>query len=185
MAVHVSLDEVNLNAVNVSAPDFDIWQHIVSDWATIQLQKLVDIPEIPVAQQCKHTIAQDGPTLPFKINGDTKEESSFTWKLLAHSWTYIGTICMVFIAFKGVYCFKRFWCGPATQRHWPYFPVLLQHIYRSGSTVEKPIRPCKNHDLHIEWETKRLESHCNEPALSKVVPSAISLASIPKSMEPS
>ena len=105
-------------------------------------------------------------------------------------------ISMVFITCISVYCFKRFWCRPATKWHWPYSPVSSQHtivddddvgvvsIYRSGGTVEKPIRPPKNHDdLCTEWETMRLESHFKQPAVSKAVPSARSFASKPKSGE--
>ena len=122
--------------------------------------------------QCyKHMIYHDGPALPYEITRDTKEEPSFTWKLLAHPGTYIGTISMVFITCIGVYCLKRFWFRPATQRHWPYFPVSswnaivddgveVTPIYRSGGTIENPTGPFKNHDLHMVLETMRLESHC-------------------------
>ena len=104
-----------------------------------------------------------------------------------HPGTYIGTVCMIFAVCIGVYCFKRFWIRPATPRHLPYSPVSSQHaiveddvevatIYRCGCKVSKPIRTHRNHDLCIEWETERLESHCNLPALAKGVPISQSLA---------
>ena len=34
MTIHVSLERADLNSLNVSAPDFDIWQHIGSNWST-------------------------------------------------------------------------------------------------------------------------------------------------------
>ena len=95
--VYVSLDKANLNTINISTLDFGIWQHFISNWTAIHLWKLVDIPEIPMEQLYKHMIDQDGPTLPFEINRDMKEESSFIWKFLAHPRIYIGTISMIFI----------------------------------------------------------------------------------------
>ena len=50
MAIHTSLYEANLNAINVSTPDFHIWQHFSSNWTTTNLQKFADILSIPVAQ---------------------------------------------------------------------------------------------------------------------------------------
>ena len=53
----------------------------------IPFEKLVDIPDIPVAQLYKHMINQDGPTLPFNINMDMREESFF---LHGSSWPIQG-----------------------------------------------------------------------------------------------
>ena len=44
------------------------------------------------------------------------------------------------------------------------------------SKAEKPIRPLRNHDLHIEWEAERLQIHCMQPAFAKGVPISGSLA---------
>ena len=154
----------------------------------------MDIPVIPVAQLYKHMIDQGEPILPSEINRDTEEEPSLTWKLLTHPVTYIGTIGMVFIACMGVYCLKRFWCRHAIPKMSTLLPSLIMTCYckcwcrdtpidRGGGMVEKPIRPHENHDLQIECETTRPESHCKQPALSKAVPSARLLAFIPKSKE--
>ena len=106
------------------------------------------------------------------------EVSSLIWTILKHHGTYIGNICMIFAVCIGVYCFKRFWIRPAPPGHWPYSPVSLWHaivdddvdvapIYRCRGKVERPVRLHRNHDLHIEWETERPESHCKQPALAK------------------
>ena len=42
-------------------------------------------------------------------------------------------------------------------------------IYRCRGKVEKPIRPCMNHDLHIDQEAERPESHCKQPTLAEGV----------------
>ena len=100
---------------------------------------------------------------------------------------YIGTISMIFAVSIGVYCFKRFCIRPAIPGHQPYSPVSSLHailhddvevapIYRHRGKVEKPVRPFRNHDLHMEWEAERLERHCKQSALAKGVPISGSLA---------
>ena len=98
MMVHVSLDKAHMNEINVSTPDFCIWQHFSSNRTVIHLWKLVDVTEILVAQLYKHMTDKDRPTLLFNIKKDMKEGSSFTEKLLVHPGTYIRTISMFFIA---------------------------------------------------------------------------------------
>ena len=61
--------------------------------------------------------------------------------------------------------------------------VEVAPIYRCGGMVEEPRRPHKNHDLHIEWEAPRPESHHKQPALAKGVPIAGSLAPKAKILE--
>ena len=158
ITIHVSLHKANLNAINVSAPDFHIWQHFSSNWTTTHLQRLTDIPAIPVTWLYKHMVDQGEPILLFEVNRDTEEEPFLTWKLLVHPGTYIGTIGMTFFVCIGVFCLKRFWCRPTTQMCCPYSSVTLWHvilddnvevapIYRSRGTVEKPIRSHENYGL--------------------------------------
>ena len=54
MMMNVSLDTANINASNISIPEFGIWQHLNSNLTTTHLQKLTNVPEIPVAQLYKH-----------------------------------------------------------------------------------------------------------------------------------
>ena len=183
--MHVSLDRANLNAFNIPTPGFCIWQDLNSNWTTAHVQTLVDVPKVPISQLYKYMIGQKEPILPFEINSNIEERPSLTWKVQTHPWTNIGTIGMILCL--GVYCFRNFWFRPATPRHWPYSPLLLQHavvdddveaapIYRSAGTVQKPVRPHKNHALCIEWEATKPESHCKHPVLSKAVTKAKSLA---------
>ena len=98
-----------------------------------------------------------------------------------HPGTYMGTIGMTFVVCIGVYCFKQFWISLATPRYWPYSPVSSRHPIvdndMEGSThlqmwsqCWKPIKPHKNHDLHIEWEAERPDNYCKQSALAKGVP---------------
>ena len=159
--MHISLDRVNLNAINISTLDFHIWQHFNSNRPTNHMQKLTHMPKVPITQLYRHMISQSEPVVPFELNSIRDEESFLTWKLLTHPGTYVRTIHMILAICIGIYSFKRFWFRPATQRHRPFSPVSLQHaivdddveaapIYRSKGTVRKPLRPCKNHVLHIE-----------------------------------
>ena len=183
VTMHISLDKANINTINISTPDFHISQHSDSNWTTAYMHKLVDMPKVPVTQVYKPMIGQSEPILPFEIKRDTEEGPFLTWKLLTHLGTYIGTSGMIFVVCVGVYCLKRSWFRPATPRHWPYPSVSSWHAiladdvevaltYRGSGIVEKPVRPCKNHDLCMEWEATRPESHCKQPVLSKAVPLA-------------
>ena len=118
---------------------------------------------------------------------DDDEDPSLIWTILTHPGTYMGTIGMIFAVSVGVNCPKRFWIRPVTPRCQPYSPVSSQHaivdddvevtsIYRHRGKVEEPRRPCKNHDLCIEWEATRPESCCKQTALAKGVPVPQSLA---------
>ena len=48
--VNVSLDTANINTINTSTLDFRKWQHFSSSWTSPNLQKLANVPEVPVAQ---------------------------------------------------------------------------------------------------------------------------------------
>ena len=49
MVMNVYLDTAYINAINISTLDFRIWQHFSRNWTTPHLQKLANIPEVPVA----------------------------------------------------------------------------------------------------------------------------------------
>ena len=78
VTIHVSLDEANLNTINISTPDICIWKHFNSNWTTVHMQKLVDIPKVPVTQLYRHMTVQSEPILPFQINRDIGEGPSPT-----------------------------------------------------------------------------------------------------------
>ena len=48
--MNVSLDTANINAINISTQAFRILQNFNSNWTTPYLQKLTNVPEVPVAQ---------------------------------------------------------------------------------------------------------------------------------------
>ena len=81
VTLQISLDRAKLNAINISTPDFCIWQHFNSNWITIHMQELTDVPKVPIAYLYKHSISQIEPVLPFDLNSNKDEEPSLTWKL--------------------------------------------------------------------------------------------------------
>ena len=95
MIMNESLDTANINAVNISTPDFMIWQHFDSNWTTPHLQKMTSVPEVPVAQLYKHMINTIEPAHLFTFNKDDYEDPSLIWTVLMHPGAYIGTIGMI------------------------------------------------------------------------------------------
>ena len=117
------------------------------------------------------------PVHSFTIKDDD-EDPSFIWTILMHPGTYTGTIGMIFAVCIAIYYLKIFWFRPFIPRCQLYSPVSLCHaivdddvevapIYRCRVMVEKPRRPHKNHELHIEQEAKRPERCCKQQALAK------------------
>ena len=76
--MHIILDRTNLNAINILTPDFHILQHFNSNWNTTHMQKLKDMPKVPITQLVKHMIGQSEPVLPFELNNSKDEEPSLT-----------------------------------------------------------------------------------------------------------
>ena len=54
MVMNVSLDTAKINTLNISTLDFRIWQHFSRNWTQTHLQKLTNVPEVPVS----HTALQ-------------------------------------------------------------------------------------------------------------------------------
>ena len=178
VTMFLSLDKANLNTINISTPDLHIWQHFDSIWTTADMQKFVDAPEVTIGQHYTQMIGHSESILPLEIKRDTEEEPSLTWKLQTHLWTYRVSTGIIFIVCIGIYCLKPSWFRPATIKPQPYSHVSWQHsmvddnvevtpIYRSRGKVEKSVRPHRNHDLCMELEVTRLESHCKQPVLSE------------------
>ena len=100
--MNVSLDTANIYAINISTLDFRIWQHFSSNWNPPHLQKLVNVPEAPVAQLYRDVINTSEPIHSFTIKDDDKDPS-LIWTIVMHPGTYIQTIGMVFAVCIGVY----------------------------------------------------------------------------------
>ena len=113
MVMNVSLETANINTINISTLDCGgIWQHLSSNRAPTNLQKLANVSEVPVTQHYRDMINTSQPIHSFTIKDDD-EDPSLIWTILMHPETYIGTIGLIIIVCTGVFCFKRFWIRPA------------------------------------------------------------------------
>ena len=50
MVMNVSLDIVNIDAIDISNLNFRIWQQFSRNWTPPHLQKVANIPKVPVTQ---------------------------------------------------------------------------------------------------------------------------------------
>ena len=89
--INVSVDTANINAINMSTPDFRTWQHFNSNWTTPHLHKFAHVPEVPVVQLYKHMITTSEPVHSFTIK-DCDKDPSLVWTILIYPGTYIGTL---------------------------------------------------------------------------------------------
>ena len=65
LITNISLSTVNLNGINILAPELRIWQHLEDHWNRTQFHHLVNIPSGPVNQLYKYMISSNGSVTPF------------------------------------------------------------------------------------------------------------------------
>ena len=82
MKINISLNTANLNTMNISSPEFWVWQHLEDHWNKTQLHKLADIHTVPVAHLCKHMIDNNRPIHPFNIADESTDDTGSIWTLI-------------------------------------------------------------------------------------------------------
>ena len=127
MMINISLNTSNLNMMNISLPQFWVWQHLEDHWKKTQLHKLVDVPTVPVAQLYKHLIDKNGPILPFHLADESIDDPPPIWSQFSHTGIYIMIIGFLIPAALGIFCCYLFWCWPAILAHWPFWSDSLWH----------------------------------------------------------
>ena len=159
LEVNISLDMVNLNMINISSVNFHIWQHLEKHQNESPLLHLASIPSVPIGQLYHH-MAKGFEITPFSPESSTGDTNSI-WTLFSHTGVYVTTIGSLIPAGLGTFCCYFFWCWPARLACQPLTPGTMQYtfvhddveaapIYRCEGKSSQPIRPCKNHGLHIE-----------------------------------
>ena len=174
----------NLQAVNITALHFCIWQHMGSNHSETQLQHLATIPSIPVHKIYQQLLNSSLPLTPFntKLSGDTNT----LWNLFTHLGIYISALGSLIPVGIGLFCCYFFWCWPARLVCQPLQPgnmwytivddnVEVAPIYRCKGKAAKPTRPCENHGLAIEHLPTWSESHHKLQLKSFAVPTQGSL----------
>ena len=65
--INASLDMANLQAINITALHFCVWQHMGRNHSETQLQHLVNIPSIPVHKVYEHLLNNSLCLMPFNM----------------------------------------------------------------------------------------------------------------------
>ena len=107
--VNIFLDMANLHMINISSPDFCIWQHLEKHQNESQLQHLTSIPSVPVGQLYSHMakgILHITPFSPEESTGDTDS----IWTLFSHKGVYVMAIGLLIPAGLGIFYCYFFWC---------------------------------------------------------------------------
>ena len=111
LAVNISLDMANLNMVNISSLDFQIWQHLKDHRNETQFHHLSSIPPVPIAQLYKHMISGIKPITPF--TSELIDDTESIWTLFSHAGVYVMAIGLLIPARLRIFCCYLFWCQPA------------------------------------------------------------------------
>ena len=59
LTINISLNTANLNIINITSPEFRIWQHLEDHWNGTQLHHLVNVPSVPINQLYKHMVSSN------------------------------------------------------------------------------------------------------------------------------
>ena len=65
VVIIISLNTVNLNMMNISSPEFRIWQHLEDHWNKTKLHDFVNIPSVPIDQLYRYMVSSNGLNTPF------------------------------------------------------------------------------------------------------------------------
>ena len=99
--------------INISSPEFRIWQHLEDHWNGTQLYHLVNIPSVPIDQLYKHMVSSYASIAPFMATDESIDDTASIRTLFSHRGIYGITIGLLIPAELGIFCFYFFWCQPA------------------------------------------------------------------------
>ena len=181
--------------INISSPEFRIWQHLEDHWNETQLYHLVNIPSVPNDKCYKLMVNSNEPITPFMSTDESINDTASIWTLFSYTGIYIMVIGLLIPADVGIFCYYFFWCQPARLAHWPLQSGSMQYtivahdvealpIFRcNGDAGQSLIRPHENHDLCMNWKPTWKESQQKQQTQSKAVPASRSLDTNSKSRE--
>ena len=183
--VNVSLNMANLQAINITALHFRIWQHMGRNHSETELQHLATLPSIPVHKVYQHLLNNSLQLTPFNMK--SSEDTNTLWNLFTHPGIYISALGSLIPVGIGLFCCYFFWCRPARLACQPLKSGNMQYtivddnveeapIYRCEGKAPKPTRPRENHGLAIKHLPTWSESHQKPQLKSFAVPAQGSLA---------
>ena len=187
--INISLEMANLQAVNITALHFHVWQHMGNNHSETQLQHLATIPSIPVHKVYQHLLNSSLQLTPFNMK--PSEDMNTLWNLFTHPGIYVSALGSLIPVGIGLFCCYFFWCQPARLVCQPLQSGNMQYtivddnveaapIYRHKGKATKPTRPWENHGLAIEHLPTWSESHHKLQSKSFAVPTQGSLGKSPK-----
>ena len=177
--VNVSLNMANLQAINITALHFCIWQHMGRNHSETELQHLATLPSVPVHKVYQHLLNSSLQLTPF--NMQPSEDTNTLWDLFTHPGIYVSALGSLIPVGIGLFCCYFFWCRPARLACQPLKSGTMQYtivddnveeapIYRCEGKAPKPTRPHENHGLAIEHLPTQSESHQKPQLKSFAVP---------------
>ena len=128
MTINISLNTVNLNIMNISSPEFRIWQHLEDHWNGTQLHHLTNKLSVPIDQLYRHMVSSNGPITPFMSTDELIDNTASIWTLFFHTCIYVMVIGLLIPAGLGILCCYFFWCRPARLACWLLCNILLWMI---------------------------------------------------------
>ena len=150
ITVNISLNTTNFNIMNISAPEFRIWQQLDDHWNRTLLHHLANIPSIPTDKLYKQMVNSNGPINQFMSTDESTAETVSVWTLFSHAGIYVMAIGSLIPAGLGIFCCYFLWCQPAREAHQPlqsgsmWYTIVDDNIeaapiYRCDSKAGQPI----------------------------------------------
>ena len=119
ITVNISLNTTNLNIINISAPEFRIWQYLEDHWNRTLLHHPTNIPSVPIEKLYKQMVGSNRPINPFMSTDESIGETVSVSTLFSYAGVYIMAIGSPIPARLGIFCCYFFWCQPARLVCWP------------------------------------------------------------------
>ena len=130
LAINISLNTTNLHVIDISYPEFRIWQHLEDHWNETQLHHLVNRPSVPIDQLYKHMGSNNRPVTPFMSTDESIVDSFhldtiFSYRHLcnsyriAHTYRIRDILLLLFLV-------------PTCQISMPTFTIRFYIIYYCG-----------------------------------------------------
>ena len=108
---NVSLNMANLQAINITALHFRVWQHMGRNHSETELQHLATLPSIPVQKVYQHLLNNSLQLTPF--NMQPSEDTNTLWNLFTHPGISISALGSLIPVGIGLFSCYFFWCQPA------------------------------------------------------------------------
>ena len=104
MTTHISCNTANLNVINISLPEFRIWQHLKKHWNRTLLYHLTNILSVPTDKLHKHMISTNRPITPFMSTDESIDDTASIWTLFSHTGIYVMAMGSLIPAGLWIFC---------------------------------------------------------------------------------